>query len=148
MHPAYTDQITQNKCLKKQSVLPRNLQNSLSCPLPCLPVSHPNFKEVIMDKAHPLPVKNYCPWPVFLFIWTWLLSSLSGVHSRKKSDGRRQSMEGALPVCWICLARDGARCPRAGAGCLLQDVPAWYSSRGWRAGVQQIPRGQGIPHSS
>lgn len=58
MHPAYTDHITQNKCLKTPCVFPRNLQNSLNFPLPLFPIAHPNFRAVIMDKVHTSPSKT------------------------------------------------------------------------------------------
>lgn len=50
-------------------------------------------------------------------------------------------MEGAFSVGWTCLARGEGRCPRVGGIQLLQDTPTCYSSRGWWAGGQKIPRG-------
>lgn len=70
-----------------------------------------------------------------------LPSSLSGVHSRKNSKWRRQSMEGTFSVGWTCPARGGGRCPRVGSTQLLQDTPPVTAAG---AGGQEARKSQGV----
>lgn len=96
MHPEYT------KCLKKLSVFPRNVQNCLSCPLPLLPISYPNFREVIMDTAH-TPSKTTAHG-FFTVKYSCLFACACSPAQVECTVGRIQNGEDSLwkePLLWI-----------------------------------------------